>query len=265
MLPYGPVRRTAAHRTPLAALFFTCLAVTACSGVSTPTADVPDAAPRVDRVVPAEPSATADSDGDGLCDLTEQERRTDPRSADSDGDGLLDSFETRIGADPLSGRDPLASDRLRFVEDNTSLATLEHVMEYEGAGEVLSAAMLDRSAGLDGLRASEVVDFNVEATTANPAAFVRAIEGPRFVGVVGRTVLSWRLGARLRASSVIDGGAASAPGCRRAYEALLVIKREGDDVVSARSLIVDVSPPSGATPSWPRVSPSGLCLPERCM
>ena len=265
MLPYGPVRRTAAHRPPLAALFFSCSALVSCSGVSTPTADVPDAAPRVDRVVPAEPSATADTDGDGLCDLTEQQRRTDPRNEDTDGDGLLDSFEVRVGTDPLSGRDPFASDRLRFVEGDASLVTVEHVIEYEGTGEVLSAAMLDRTSGLDGLRASELVDFNVEATTANPAAFVRAIEASRFIGVVGRTVLSWRLGARLRPASMIDGGASLTLGCRRAYEALLVVKREGDDLVSARSLYIDVSPATGATPSWPRVSPSGLCLPERCM
>lgn len=258
------MRRIAAHRIALAA---SCLAL-ACSGNVTtpPSPDVTDAAARPDREVAAEASATGDMDGDGLCDLTEQERRTNPRSADTDGDGLLDSFEARIGSDPLSGRDPFATNRLRFAEGDTVLATIEHVAEYEGTGEVLSAAMLDRTVGVDSLRASELVDFSVEATSANPAAFVRAIEGPRFVGVLGRVVLQWRVSARPRALAVLDGGVNGALGCRRAYEALLVLKREGDDVVASRQLVVELAPPSGstATPAWPRVSPEGLCLPERC-
>ncbi len=242
-------------------------ALTACGGGSVVRPDVPDAAARPDRVVPAEPSATGDMDGDGLCDLTEQERRTDPRAPDTDGDGLLDSFEVRAGSDPLALRDPLASDRVRFTEGSTSLATVEHLIEYEGSGEVLTAAMQDRAAGLDGRRASELVDFSVEATSANPAAFVRAIEGPRFVGVLGRVVLQWRVTARPRDLGAMDAGAGAALGCRRAYEALLVLKREGDDVVSSRRLVIELAPPEGdggGAPAWPRVSADGLCLPERC-
>lgn len=259
------MRRTAAHRLALA-LISSCAALSCSGGVTAPPPDVTDATARVDRVIVAEPSATGDMDRDGLCDLTEQQRRTDPRSADTDGDGLLDSFEVRVGSDPLSVRDPFATNRVRFTEGDGTLATVEHVAEQEGAGEVLSAAVLDRTAGLDGLRASELVDFSVEATSANPAAFVRAIEGPRFVGVLGRVVLQWRVSARPRTLSAMDGGAGASLGCRRAYEALLVIKREGDDVVGSRQLVVELAPPSGstATPAWPRVSPEGLCLPERC-
>jgi Bacterial TSP3 repeat len=262
------VRRSAAPLRLVLASLASCVAL-ACSGggtVVTARPDVPDAAARTDRVIPMEASATGDMDGDGLCDLTEQQRRTDPRRVDSDGDGLLDSFEVRVGTDPLSGRDPFATDRVRFTEGDALLATIEHVTEYQGNGEVLSAAMLDRAAGLDGLRASELVDFSIEATTANPAAFVRAIEGPRFVGVLGRVVLQWRVSARPRSFAAMDGGVGSALGCRRAYEALLVLKREGDDVVSSRQLVVEFVPPSGstATPAWQRVSADGFCLPERC-
>jgi hypothetical protein len=260
------VRRTAApHRPQLVALALT-LGIASCGVTTTAPPDRPDATTRVDRAVPAEPSATADADGDGLCDLTEQQRRTDPRDEDTDGDGLLDSFEVRIGADPLSGRDPFSADRLRFTEGDGTFATLEHLIEYEGGGEVLSAAVLDRAEGLDGLRASELVDFSVAATSANPAAFVRAIEGARFVGVLGRVVLQWRVRATPRALAPMDGGVNGLLGCRRAYEALLVVKREGDDVVSARQVVVEFAPSTSSTapPSWPRVSPRGYCLPERC-
>lgn len=228
---------------------------------------MPDAAPRTDALIAPEASATADTDGDGLCDRTEQDRRTDPRAPDTDGDGLLDSFEVAAGTNPLALRSPLASDRVRFVEGDDTLATIEHVIEYQGAGEVLRALMQDRAAGVDGLRATELADFTVEATAANPAAFVRAIEGARFVGVLGRVVLQWRVSARPRAMApALDGGVGAALGCRRAYETSLVLKREGDDVVSARQLIVEIAPREGdgGRAAWPRVSADGLCLPARC-
>jgi len=46
-----------------------------------------------------------DSDGDGLSDLEELERGTDPLAVDTDGDGFGDGYEIR------TARDPLVSDR----------------------------------------------------------------------------------------------------------------------------------------------------------
>ena len=160
-----------------------------------PPRDLP---PALDR--PADVSATADSDRDGVCDLTEVMRRTDPTRVDTDGDGLIDSFELRIGTDPLSGRSPAASDRVLFREGSTSFATVEHLFEYRGTGDVVSATSLDRTAGVDGARASDLWDFAVEATGASPQAFVRAMSGPRYVGVLGMVVLRWRLTATPRAT-----------------------------------------------------------------
>jgi uncharacterized protein (DUF1800 family) len=45
--------------------------------------------------------AAADSDGDGLTNLQEYQRRTDPHKADTDGDGLTDSEEVTLGTNPL--------------------------------------------------------------------------------------------------------------------------------------------------------------------
>ena len=45
--------------------------------------------------------AGQDADSDGLSNLEEFERGTNPRSADSDGDGLIDSEEESLGSDPL--------------------------------------------------------------------------------------------------------------------------------------------------------------------
>jgi hypothetical protein len=231
--------------------------------VSPPDAAPPrDLPPALDR--PADVSATADSDRDGVCDLTEVMRRTDPMNVDTDGDGLIDSFELRIGTDPLSGRSPAASDRVLFREGSTSFATVEHLFEYRGTGDVVSATSLDRTAGVDGARASDLWDFSVEATGASPQAFVRAMSGPRYVGVLGMVVLRWRLTATPRATPA--AGVRATLGCRRAYEAQLVVKREGDEILDARPIVVELAPPEGdgGAPAWPTVSAEGQCLPARC-
>ena len=46
--------------------------------------------------------AAADSDGDGLSNLQEYQRGTDPHKADTDGDGLTDSQEVALGTNPLN-------------------------------------------------------------------------------------------------------------------------------------------------------------------
>lgn len=45
---------------------------------------------------------TFDTDGDGLTDVQEETRGTDPDKADTDGDGLTDLQEALIGTDPLN-------------------------------------------------------------------------------------------------------------------------------------------------------------------
>lgn len=201
----------------------------------------------------------ADADGDGLCNGTEARVGSDPRRADSDSDGLLDSFEVMVGSDPRNGRSPNVTDRVLITEGENSLLTVEHLLEWQGEGEVLIAAMQDGLAGVDGRVASSVALGSVEAVEANPAAFVRDVNGPRFVGVLGRTVLRWRV--TFTPQPVTDS-----PGCRRAYEALLSIRREGVDTVQLRRLVVEAAPAAGAAGAdgGVRVSPEGLCLPTAC-
>jgi hypothetical protein len=47
-------------------------------------------------------SRTGDLDNDGLTDLAEYERASDPTKADTDGDGLNDGAEVTAGTNPLS-------------------------------------------------------------------------------------------------------------------------------------------------------------------
>lgn len=251
-------------RTTPFAFALWALSLASCGTVLVP-ADVPSGTDRPslhDR--PPELSATTDTDRDGLCDLTESMRRTDPTRADTDGDGLLDSFEVRVGSDPLSGRSPFSADRVLLREGAEAFATVEHLFEYRGIGDVVSATTLDRTAGLDGARASDLWDFGMEAIAASPAAFVRAQTGPRFVGVLGMVVLRWRMTVTPR--SVVPVGVRAVLGCRRAYETQIVVKREGGDILGTRPIVVEFVPMEGdaGSPSWPSVSPEGLCLPARC-
>ena len=55
-------------------------------------------------------SEVPDSDGDGLNDFVESNRRTDPATADTDGDGLSDGREVGYAGTPGTGSNPLVSD-----------------------------------------------------------------------------------------------------------------------------------------------------------
>jgi YD repeat-containing protein len=49
----------------------------------------------------ASSASTTDTDGDGLSDVEERARGTDPFNADTDGDGFPDGLEVALGSDPL--------------------------------------------------------------------------------------------------------------------------------------------------------------------
>lgn len=61
-----------------------------------------------------------DSDGDGLTDLDEFQRGTDPSNSDSDGDGIPDGWEVRFGLNPLNSSDAYGDqdgDELKDVQE----------------------------------------------------------------------------------------------------------------------------------------------------
>lgn len=61
-------------------------------------------------------SAYQDTDGDGLTDLDELQRGTNPHSTDTDGDGVSDADEVTLGRNPLVAV---------FTTDTTGAITLE--------------------------------------------------------------------------------------------------------------------------------------------
>ena len=67
-----------------------------------------------------------DSDGDGLKDGDEIQRGTDPLKADTDGDGMFDGFETNHGFDPKIYNDSVTIDKA-YTEDNSGSVTVRNV------------------------------------------------------------------------------------------------------------------------------------------
>lgn len=244
-----------------------------CGGVVSPTTDAAtprrDAGPLRDRGPLDAPSGTADRDGDGLCDATEVMRRTDPARADSDDDGLPDAFEVRIGTDPLNPNSPSSRDRLQLEERDGSAWPLPWVIEWRGMGESLRVTVLDRAGGVDGRFANEVAQWDVAAVNADPAPLVGGAEGDRFFGVRGPVRLRWVLTATWRAVESRDAGVPLALGCRRAYEALAIVKQDGGETVAARRLVLEVSPEgtldAGTEVAWRGgTTAEGFCRPLGC-
>lgn len=212
-----------------------------------------------------------DRDRDGLCNATERQAQTDLDRADTDGDGIIDFIELSSGSDPNNPRDPPQSDHVTLVESAEHVAALEVFTDVEGGGDVFSLTGFDRTPGLDGRLAGEVVRYTVDAVGADPLGFVQSFAGERFVGVSGQVRLHWRVSFRPRVIIDPDAGV-STPGCRRTYDLVLAVQRAGGDAVETRTVTLDLVPPTvppngvadasvSHTVPWPSVNSDGLCLP----
>lgn len=215
-----------------------------------------------------------DRDGDGLCDDTEQEARTDPDRVDTDGDGFTDGWEYGWNFSPLSATSPPSERLLAWSE--TPGAPLEAIFTstYRGNGEGVFGAFWDSPVGVDGVRGDEL-GVRIEALAAVPMANAPERVGERFVSVLGSTRLTFQLLGEWPARPALR--------CRRTYAIYPTLYAEGRGVVSLRSffLVVSASDPSamdgGLEPDasapmdggdggairapWPFVR-EGLCLPD---
>ena len=77
--------------------------------------------------------AAADSDGDGLSNLQESQRGTDPHKADTDGDGLNDSQEVALGSQPLNA-DSDGDGLSDSAEVNAPIPTNPNLADTDGDG-----------------------------------------------------------------------------------------------------------------------------------
>jgi len=68
-----------------------------------------------------------DTDTDGLLDIDEFMRGTDPRNPDTDGDGAPDGYEVRYGMDPLK---PLTAAELASDADHDGVSLASEIARW---------------------------------------------------------------------------------------------------------------------------------------
>ena len=77
--------------------------------------------------------AATDSDGDGLTNLQEYQRGTDPHLADTDGDGLSDGAEVTLGTNPISS-DSDGDGLSDYAEVNAAIPSNPNLADSDGDG-----------------------------------------------------------------------------------------------------------------------------------
>ncbi|MFO0686769.1 MAG: hypothetical protein U0234_32200 [Sandaracinus sp.] len=144
------------------------------------------------------PPPDLDSDGDGLCDVTESFYRTDPFAADTDDDGFGDFAEVQNASDPLSLSSP---DRRRvhyLSQDPTGMTTVPIAFSIRGIGETFTGELVRVPVRMvdDGTLAP-MFYAGSRAVDANPMDNVRGgIVDTSFRGVIGRTRLVYQVSFR---------------------------------------------------------------------
>ena len=215
-----------------------------------------------------------DRDGDGLCDDTEREARTDPDRVDTDGDGFTDGWEYGWNFSPLSATSPPSERQLPWSEAPGAPLEAIFTSNYRGNGEGVFGAFWDSPAGIDGVRGEEL-GLCIEALAAVPQSNAPDRVAERFVSVLGTTRLTFQLRGEWPARPALR--------CRRAYAIYPTVYAEGRGVISLRSFFLvvsasDASDDGGVEPDasapidgggdggairapWPYVR-DGLCLPD---
>jgi hypothetical protein len=220
----------------------------ACGGNTPMSGDAAGPAPNDDAPV------LTDTDGDGLCDFTEEEFGTDADAVDSDGEGLPDLTELINGFDPTDPEDPLG-DQLGYLDARRG-GDMEFPVRatVHGDGQGVSGYFQPLAAVYaDGLSAA---DFFAGATavSAYPVDGVRGINesSAHFADVLGRT----RLAFSLRFAYPFDE--LGMLDCVRSYPFRYAIKSDDGETRAERLYLLIVVPEGSAATG------DEHCLPNSC-
>jgi hypothetical protein len=228
-------------RRSSAAFLFASLAlvvVAACRHTPPPTLIQIDAGPQ-----DGGPPPTLDSDGDGLCDVTEFQRRTSAYDADTDGDGFSDWVEAQNGSDALSLGSPVRS--MMVEMSDTPMATLDVPLSFtvRGIGETFGGELTRLPLYYDDdMTEASTFYAGTTALGATPMENVHGgIMGSQFFGVLGRTLLTF---------SVHFQQTQPARRCMRAFPFGFLVKTEAGSVRATLTRWLVIVPPGmsiGAT------------------
>jgi len=216
------------------------LALSACESPPTPNND--------DTIL----GAPSDEDGDGLCDVTEEQMATRLDAIDSDGDGIPDLPEVVFGYDAVNPDEPLEYE-LAFLPAIPGATTTFSVRStVVGAGEPHGGAF-EALASLDAARTTAQAFFaQGMAVSADPPDNVRGIEanGERFASVLGETRLSFELEFRYGLSEPVP--------CTQAFPFRYLVKSEIGRVLDIQAFLLIVGPAESGG------DPESYCLPSTC-
>jgi len=189
---------------------------------------------------PGEP-AGEDSDGDGLCDETEELQGTSSERLDSDDDGIPDLMEVIYGFVATDPRSP-ADDEVVFLEARPGAeARLSLRFTVDGSGGDFSGFFEDTTSPYDDGSSAGLYLVSSEAISAEPPEAVRVIDGPKqlFRAVLGSARLE--LEAYFRADNDIDTLL-----CSRVYPFRYGLREDGVGLVDDYLyLLIVAAPESG--------------------
>jgi hypothetical protein len=137
------------------------------------------------------PGPDVDTDGDGMCDVTEYQRRTDPSNPDTDGDGYSDYVEAQNGTSALDPMQPDPHIMVTMSEAPQSTLDLPISFDEYPSGETITGEFVRVPLDILDDGTSALTFFTgAEATFASPMPNVHGgIAGPSFLGVSGHTLL----------------------------------------------------------------------------
>lgn len=194
----------------------------------------------------------SDEDGDGLCDVTEEQSATRLDAIDSDDDGIPDLPEVVFGYDAVNPDEPLDYELafLPAVPGATTTFSVRSTVVGDGephGGSFEGLASLDAAGATAG-------DFFAQgmAVSADPPENVRGIEadGERFASVLGETRLSFELEFRYGLSEPVP--------CSQAFPFRYLVKSEVGRVIDIQAFLLIVGPAEAGG------DPESYCLPSTC-
>ncbi len=196
-----------------------------------------------------------DPDGDGLCNVSEEELGANPSVRDTDADGFGDRLEAELGYDPTRPDSP-ALEAIAFLHE-TALSSARFVVSVPvwGSGQSYSGAFSSLARpDPDELDARSFYTRSLAfAALPRENVFDIIAEEERILGVTGMTELLYEVHFAY--------GAQPTRGCTRAYPWRYTVKRDDDAaLVFSHGYLLVILPEGQELGTVESCIPAGPCL-----
>lgn len=197
---------------------------------------------------------TVDTDGDGLCDGTENVLALDPLLPDTDADGYPDALEYATSSDGRMIDSPARESVVFLSGRRAAVIDTSVTFPVRGSGETMIGAFAPLPTFLQ-LDEIDAFDYfaGARAVGANPVDNVITFEGERFIGVRNRTLLLYTI-TFLNDVEEVD--------CMRLLPFIYQVQATDDGAIFGQRRMWLVVAPPGMTPgdgTWCPVIMAGAC------